>query len=61
MACGYTNVSFGYVPDAPNTGDREYMSSFYRYTEFWPPYREPAGDALARAGVRMLEQITEGT
>ena len=37
---------YGYLPDGPNTGDREYMSAFYRYTKFRPPYRKPAGDVL---------------
>ena len=57
IACGYTNLSYGYVTDAPNTGDREYMSSFYRYTPSLPPYRRPAGDVLAREGVRMLTKL----
>jgi hypothetical protein len=57
VTCGYVNASCGYVTDAPNTGDREYMSSFCRYTEYWPPYRRPAGDVLARTGVRMLREM----
>ena len=27
------------------------MSAFYRYTEFRPPYRKPAGDVLADRGL----------
>ncbi|MBT4820770.1 MAG: hypothetical protein HON70_33995, partial [Lentisphaerae bacterium] len=60
IPCGYMNDSFGYIPDGPNCGDREYMSAFYRYTRFQAPYRRPAGDALARCGVRMLSQLTRG-
>ena len=57
VPCGYMNHSYGYVPDAPNCGDREYMSAYYRYTRFWPPYRRPAGDALAACGLRMLKRL----
>jgi len=60
IPCGYANTSYGYVTDAPNTGDCDYMSGFYRYTVYWPPYRKPAGDVLARAGVRMLKQLAKG-
>ena len=55
--CGYMNETYGYVPDGPNAGDREYMSAFYRYTRFWPPYRKPAGDALARCAIRLLGRL----
>lgn len=57
VPCGYMNESYGYVPDGPNAGDREYMSSFYRYSRFWPAYRKPAGDALASCAQRMLKRI----
>jgi hypothetical protein len=60
IPCGYTNASFGYVTDAPNTGDREYMSSFYRYTQYLPPYRKPAGNVLAREAVKTLKQFAKG-
>jgi hypothetical protein len=52
IPCGYANVSYGYLTDGPNTGDREYMSAHYRYSKFRPPYRKPAGDVVA---VRALE------
>lgn len=55
IPCGYTNVSYGYVPDGQNVGDREYMSAFYRYTK-WPPYRKPGGDVLARCAVKELKK-----
>jgi hypothetical protein len=60
IPCGYTNFSFGYITDSPNTGDREYMSSFYRYTKYRPPYRKPAGDVLARQAVKTLKQFAKG-
>ena len=57
IPCGYCNdSSVAYVPDSPNNGDREYQSSYYRYTTCLLPYRQPAGDLLARAGVRLLRQ-----
>jgi len=59
VPCGYMNDSYGYVPDGPNCGDREYMSAYYRYTRFWPPYRRPAGDALAACGLRMLKRLAK--
>jgi hypothetical protein len=56
IPCGYMNdTSPAYVPDAPNNGDTEYMSAFYRYTTTMLPYRYPAGNLLAKAGVRMLQ------
>ena len=57
IPCGYTNVSYGYVPDAPSCGDREYMSAFYLYTTSRPNYRKPAGDVLARAAVKALKEL----
>ncbi len=57
ITCGYVNYTYGYVTDAPNTGDREYMSSFYRYTNSFLPYRPPAGDVLAQKGLRMLTEL----
>ncbi len=58
IPCGYTNISFGYLPDGPNCGDREYMSSFYRYTRH-PDYRKPAGDVLARTGAQAVNRLFE--
>ncbi len=56
IPCGYTNGSQGYFTDAANTGDREYMSSFYRYTRYRPPFKSPAGDAAADRAVQILKQ-----
>ena len=59
IPCGYTNLSYGYLTDGPNTGDREYMSAFYRYTEFRPPYRKPAGDVLADRATEVFQRFAE--
>ncbi|MAE60137.1 MAG: hypothetical protein CMJ49_02145 [Planctomycetaceae bacterium] len=59
IPAGYVNSSFGYVPDAANLGDREYMSTFYRYSRYQLPFRRPAGDALARVGVGVLRGFAE--
>jgi len=58
IPCGYVNGSHGYLTDSANTGDREYMSSFYRYTRFRPPYAKPAGDVLADCAVEVLRNFT---
>ena len=60
IPCGYTNVAtgfVGYITDSPNTGDREYMSAFYRYTRFAPPFRKPAGDVMAHKAVEILKRF----
>ncbi|MEX2565486.1 MAG: hypothetical protein WD431_06060, partial [Cyclobacteriaceae bacterium] len=31
LTCGYTDGSYGYIPDASGVDDREYMSGNYRY------------------------------
>ena len=59
IPCGYTNGSHAYITDAPNTGDREYMSAFYRYTRFRPAFAKPAGDVLAEEAVRVLERFAK--
>lgn len=61
IPCGYMNVSHGYITDSANTGDREYMSSHYRYTRFRPPLGKPAGDALADQVVSILSRFAEET
>ena len=57
IPCGYTNVSLGYITDAPNTGDPEYPSCFYRYTRFRPPLAKPAGDVVAEKAVEVLKRF----
>lgn len=59
IPCGYANVSYGYITDGPNTGDREYMSSFYRYTKYRPPFAKPAGDVLALRAVDVLRRFAK--
>jgi len=56
LPCGYCNISFGYVPDSTNLGDREYNSSFHRYCKR-PPYAPPAGDVLADTAVAMIGEL----
>jgi hypothetical protein len=58
IPCGYMNdASVAYVPDGPNNGDREYISSYYRYTTRMLPFRKPAGDRLAAEGARLLSSM----
>ena len=59
IPCGYVNVSHGYITDGPNTGDREYISAFYRYTRFRPPLKKPAGDVVAQKAIRIIERMLE--
>ena len=59
IPCAYANVSYGYITDSPNTGDREYMSAFYRYTKFRPPFAKPAGDVLALRATEVLRRFTK--
>ena len=59
IPCGYTNGSHAYITDAANTGDREYMSAFYRYTKFRPPYEKPAGDVMAARAVEILNRFAD--
>lgn len=54
---GYINDNVQYVPDAPNVGETDYTSTWYRYTTAFLPYRKPAGDLLARAGVKLLRRL----
>lgn len=57
IPCGYMNdTNYAYVPDSPNCDDLDYVSAFYRYTKTMLPYQKPAGDLLASAAVKMLEQ-----
>ena len=57
IPCGYANAGYPYITDAPNTGDSEYMSACYRYTEYLPPLKKPAGDVLARGAVKCLKRF----
>ncbi len=57
IPCGYTNLSYGYLTDGPNTGDGEYQSAHYRYSKFRPPYAKPAGDVIAIKAVEILNRF----
>jgi hypothetical protein len=61
IPCAYMNASHGYITDGPNTGDREYMSAFYRYTKFRPPLRKPAGDVMADRAIELLSRFASET
>jgi hypothetical protein len=61
IPCGYMNDNIGYVPDSPNLGDRDYSSSFYRYTNGFLPFAPPGGDLLAQAAVEELERMAKGS
>jgi hypothetical protein len=57
LPCGYTNISYGYLTDGPNTGDTEYMSANYRYSKFRPPYAKPGGDVIAVQALETLRRF----
>lgn len=59
VPCAYMNASYGYVPNAGNVGGNEYMSSFYRYTRYWPPYARPGGDVLADEALRLIQHLAD--
>lgn len=59
IPCGYVNETHGYVTDSGNTGDREYMSAFHRYTRFRPPFAKPAGDVVADRAAATLREFWE--
>lgn len=57
IPCGYMNdTSIGYVPDAANCCDLDFVSAFYRYTQTLLPYQMPAGDLLASAIIQSLNE-----
>ncbi|HEY2574603.1 MAG TPA: hypothetical protein VGH65_11055 [Verrucomicrobiaceae bacterium] len=62
IPCGYSNVSYGYLPDGPNANpaDGEYMTAHHRYSRFRAPYVPPAGDVLAIEGVKILHHFCHG-
>lgn len=64
IPCGFLNYGMGYIPDGPNIGDREYMSSFHRYTaqaryqsKPRPPLAAPGGDVLADKAVELMNRM----
>ncbi|HEY1052258.1 MAG TPA: hypothetical protein VGE39_20945 [Prosthecobacter sp.] len=62
IPCGYTNLSYGYLTDGPNTnnpGEGEYMSGHYRYSKFRAPYAKPGGDVIAVQTVETLKRFAK--
>jgi len=59
IPCGYANLSYGYLIDGANIDGNEYMSTFYRYTQYFPPYKKPAGDVLAAVSIQRLKQLAK--
>lgn len=54
---GYTDGSYGYIPDASACDDREYQAGYFRYRGNVPPYKSPGGDECATVGVNKLAQF----
>jgi len=54
---GYTDGSYGYIPDARGADDREYMSGFFRYKKNIPPYKAPAGDMCSEVAIEALTEF----
>ncbi len=48
----------GHIGTGKDVGDREYMSSFYRYA-MKPPHARPAGDAIADKAVELLHKLKD--
>jgi hypothetical protein len=61
IPCGYTNLSYGYLTDGPNTNpaDGDYPSAHYRYSKFRPPYAKPAGDVIAIQAIQTLSRFAK--
>lgn len=57
IPCGYTNTNHGYIPDSHSINDREYMSSFHRYTKYRAPFSEKSSDALVENVTLTLNEI----
>ena len=59
VPAAYSNALYpGYIGTGQDVGDREYMSSFYRYA-MKPPYAKPAGDAIADKAVELLHKLKD--
>jgi hypothetical protein len=56
---GYTDGSFGYIPDASATADREYMGGFFRYLPERLPYTGVGGEAVAEVAVPILADFAK--
>lgn len=56
---GYTDGSYGYIPDESAIDDLEYMGGNYRYHKERPPFRSPGADALVEVVVQTLNDFPE--
>jgi hypothetical protein len=54
---GYTDGSYGYIPDASACDDREYQAGYFRYRGNVPPYKAPGGDECATVAINKLAQF----
>jgi hypothetical protein len=54
---GYTDGSYGYIPDATACDDREYQAGYFRYRGNVPPYKAPGGDACSVVAINKLAQF----
>jgi hypothetical protein len=75
LTAGYTDGTFGYIPDASGVDHREYMSGNFRYrrgakdvkdakgkiitSDFIPPYKAPGADACAEVAVEKLKEFDD--
>lgn len=59
LTSGYTEGSYGYIPDTLGVNDREYMGGFFRYVGNRPPYKAPGGDAVAQVTVPILAEFAK--
>ncbi len=61
VPAAYSNaIAPNYIGTSKDVGDREYMSSFYRYA-LKPPYAKPAGDAIADKAVALLQKLKQAS
>lgn len=57
VPAAYSNVLVpNYIGGSKDVGDREYMSSYYRYT-LKPSYAQPAGDVIGDKAVELLGKL----
>ena len=59
LTAGYTDGSYGYIPDASATADREYMGGFFRYLPERLPYTGVGGEAVAEVAVPILADFAK--
>jgi len=59
LPSGYTDGSYGYIPDATACNDREYMGGFFRYLPERLPYTAPGGEAVAEVAVPILASFAK--